>query len=300
MLEAYDTAQEPGSKSGTWVKKVEAVDEKGNSHSGSPSYSPQLSAKPPPPTASIPPSPSPPSLPHSKSVSATSITHMARRPPSTAGSSRPFTSNGARPTTAAGNGAEYDHNPQYTYEPDYDLEEEEEESEDEDVFAFLPPSTAEQQKQQQEQQSQHDYPQTHPADHHSDQVFANSAPSPYITYPSPTFDPYARFPADSVTGVGPSTPHFQYFQPPPQTPPSTDSNNHNTEGDHYRLRRLIPPGAPQYLTCLPPPSLAKCGYLYQEAVWQVRRRVRRIWTWRLGPRGGEVIQRNTTRPLQIR
>ncbi|KAF8058792.1 hypothetical protein FPV67DRAFT_518483 [Lyophyllum atratum] len=167
---------------------------------------------------------------------------MARRPPSTAGSSRPFTSNGARPTTAAGNGAEYDHNPQYTYEPDYDLEEEEEESEDEDVFAFLPPSTAEQQKQQQEQQSQHDYPQTHPADHHSDQVFANSAPSPYITYPSPTFDPYARFPADSVTGVGPSTPHFQYFQPPPQTPPSTDSNNHNTEGDHYRLRRLDTPG----------------------------------------------------------
>ncbi|KAF5380630.1 hypothetical protein D9615_004759 [Tricholomella constricta] len=168
---------------------------------------------------------------------------MAWRPPSTAGSSRPYTFNGGRPTTATGHGALYDHNPQYTYGPDYDLEEEEEESEDEDVFAFLPPSTAEQQQQKQHQQQfQYDYPQNHPTDHPSDQPFANSPPSPHITYPSPTFDPYARFPADSLSGVGPSTPHFQYFQPPPQTPPSTDSNNHNTHDNPYRLRRLNTPG----------------------------------------------------------
>lgn len=165
---------------------------------------------------------------------------MARPPPSTAGSSRPYTSNGARPTTAAGNGALFDHNPQYTYDPDYDLDEEEEESDDEDVFAFLPPTTAEQQEQQrQQEQINHDYPAHYPTDRHStDHIFANSAVSPQITYPSPTFDPYARFPADSLAGTGPSTPHFHYFQPPPQTPPSTDSNNHHTLDGQYPLRRL--------------------------------------------------------------
>ncbi|KAG6866421.1 hypothetical protein C0991_004706 [Blastosporella zonata] len=167
---------------------------------------------------------------------------MARRPPSTAGSSRPYTSNGGRPTTAAGNGTLYDHHdPQYTY-GDYDIEEEDEESEDEDVFAFLPPSTAEQQQQQQQQQlqqqhpSQHHYMQEHTVDHPSDQQFSHSIPSPHVIYPLPTYDPYARFPAAS--GVGPSTPQFQYFQSAPETPPSTDSNNHNYPTDHYRLQRL--------------------------------------------------------------
>lgn len=167
---------------------------------------------------------------------------MARRPLSTAGSSRPYTSNGARPTTAAGKGDPYDHRaPQYTYGPEYDLEEEEEESEDEDVFAFLPPTTAEQ-EQQRQQQLHHDYPHNHPIDLHSDDYpFANSVNSPPLSYPSPTFDPYARYPADSISGIGPSTPHFHYFQPPPQTPPSTDSNNHNhndPEDNLYRLRRI--------------------------------------------------------------
>ncbi|KAG6920129.1 hypothetical protein DXG01_004895 [Tephrocybe rancida] len=167
---------------------------------------------------------------------------MARRPPSTAGSSRPYASSGGRPTTAAGKPALYDHHdPQYTY-GDYDLEEEEEEeSDDEDVFAFLPPSTAEQKQQQQHQQPlQYDYVQDDPVDNPSNQLFSNTIPSAHVTYPSPTFNPYARFPADS--GVGPSTPQFQYFQPAPDTPPSTDSNNHNPPGDHYRLRRLNSPG----------------------------------------------------------
>jgi hypothetical protein len=164
---------------------------------------------------------------------------MDRPPPSAAGSSRPYTSNGPRPTTAAGEGDIYGHrDPRYTYGPDYDLDEEEEESEDEDVFAFLPPTTAEQ-EQQRQQHLHHDYPQHHPIDPHSDDhIFANSVTSPQITYPSPTFDPYARYPADSLSGAGPSTPHFHYFQPPPPTPPSTDSNNHNTPDDLYRLRRM--------------------------------------------------------------
>ncbi|KAG6856396.1 hypothetical protein H0H87_005014 [Tephrocybe sp. NHM501043] len=169
---------------------------------------------------------------------------MARRPPSTAGSSRPYTSNGGRPTTAAGKSTHYDHHdPQYTY-GDYDIEEEEEESDDEDVFAFLPPSTAEQQHQHQPVQqhpSQHHYIQDFAADNPTaDEPFSHSIPSPHLAYPSPTYDPYARFPAD--TGVGPSTPQFQYFQPAPETPPSTDSNNHNSPSDHYRLRRINSPG----------------------------------------------------------
>lgn len=153
---------------------------------------------------------------------------MARRPPSTAGSARPYTEN-RRPNTSAGQSAFYDHrDPQYTYGQDYPFEEEEEESEDEDVFAFLPPSTADQQKLPQEQLNRDIQP------------HLSSPPpplqSPQISFPSPTFNPYARYPADSV--VGPSA---QYILPPPQSPPSTatDSNTHNnTQDDHFRLRRL--------------------------------------------------------------
>ena len=151
---------------------------------------------------------------------------MARRPPSTAGSSRPYTSNGPRLNTSAGQSAFYDHRePQFTYGHDYAFEEEEEESDDEDVFAFLPPSTADQQKQSQEHL------------HHDIQPHLSSPlQSPQITLPPPTFNPYARYPADSV--VGPSA---QYILPPPQSPPSTstDSNTHNnTQDGHFRLRRL--------------------------------------------------------------
>ncbi|KAG6873549.1 hypothetical protein C0995_014419 [Termitomyces sp. Mi166 len=144
-------------------------------------------------------------------------------------SPRPYTANAARPTTAAGRAAFYDqHNPQYTY-GDYDEEEEDEESDDEDVFAFLPPSTAEQ---------QHHHHHLHVApDNPLSPPFSKS---PLLAFPAPTFDPYSRFPADS--GVGPSTPQRQYFQPPPESPPSTDSNNHNSPANHYRLRRINSPG----------------------------------------------------------
>ena len=129
---------------------------------------------------------------------------MPRRPPSSAGTSRPYTSGG--PT--------YDsRDPQYTYGHTYAVEEEEEDSEDEDVFAFLPPSTP-------DNQQQHDYP----------------LDPPHISFPSPTFDPYARYPAGSA--IGPSA---QYILPPPQSPPSTttDSNTHNdTHDDQFRLRRM--------------------------------------------------------------
>jgi hypothetical protein len=145
---------------------------------------------------------------------------MARRPPSSAGSFRPYTANHPRPDTSAGQSAFYDHrDPQYSYGQDYVLEEEEE-SEEEDVFAFLPPSTADQQLPTQVHLS----PSLQPP------------PAPQISFPSPTFNPFARYPADSTIG-----PSVQYILPPPQSPPSTatDSNTHNnTQEDQFRLRRL--------------------------------------------------------------
>lgn len=158
---------------------------------------------------------------------------MSRRPPSTAASSnRPYTSAGIRPPTAG----IFDRDPQYTYSLD---EEDDDESEDEDVFAFLPPSTAEQQQQRlhEEQQLQHQQ------DHHPnparpilkpspDPIFANDpSRDTSIPFPSPTFNPHARFPADSPPG-----PHFPYL-PPPQTPPSTESHSHSQD-DPYRMRRI--------------------------------------------------------------
>ncbi|KAG6880016.1 hypothetical protein C0992_007813 [Termitomyces sp. T32_za158] len=164
---------------------------------------------------------------------------MAWRQSSAAGSSGPYTS-GGRPSTATGRGAFYGHHdPQYTY-GDYDLEEEEE-SEDEDVFAFQPPSTAEQQQHQQHlQHLQQGHREDHAGDSPSGQMFSKSPSSPQLAFPAPTFNPYSRFPADS--GVGSSTPQFQYLQPSPETPPSTESNNHNFPADHYRLRPINRPG----------------------------------------------------------
>jgi hypothetical protein len=69
---------------------------------------------------------------------------MAGRPPSTGDPSRPTVNPSLppRPNTSAGI---FDHDNQYTYSQDYSHEEDEE-SEVEDVFAFLPPSTADQQQ----------------------------------------------------------------------------------------------------------------------------------------------------------
>ena len=166
--------------------------------------------------------------------------------PQTAASARPGTSSGARPTTAGFDWAQYP--------PNHDLPEEEyEESDDEDVFAYLPPTTADQEEQARQKEGTHDSQHLSPDSLNGDYlsastsnpwipnepIFANSVPDqPPIDYPSPTFDPYARYPADSFSsqGAGPSTFNFNYILPPPQSPPSTDSN---TQGDDpYRLRRL--------------------------------------------------------------
>ena len=156
---------------------------------------------------------------------------MVRRPPSSAGSSRPVTSTGPRPSYVHGSTALHGYPPQYPYNPEYDLEEEEEESEDEDVFAFLPPSTAEQREYQHQdlvQSTEH---------HQGGTTLTNNIASSHIAYPSPTFNPNARYPADSVPVPGPSTATFRYLEPP-QSPPSTDSHPNNTPDGQYRLRRL--------------------------------------------------------------
>ena len=96
---------------------------------------------------------------------------MPGRPPSSA---RPPTSRAGRPTTSFGQPGQ----------PQYDIDEEEEydddESEDDDVFAFLPPTTAEQ---DQENQREVAYTQPSPFSH---SPFAHNP-----QYPQPTYDPLA-------------------------------------------------------------------------------------------------------------
>lgn len=160
---------------------------------------------------------------------------MPRRPPSSADSSRPYTAGGFRPSNAVAAGG-FDRDPQYTYS--IDEEEEEEESDAEDLFAFLPPSTADQEQQyQQHTQSQLISSPGRQAD--LDQMFSVSVPpsdAAYISPPPPTFDPYARYPGDSA--MGSSNPHSPYHsQPPVESPPSTDSQQHGADNP-YQMRRF--------------------------------------------------------------
>lgn len=150
---------------------------------------------------------------------------MARRPSSSAGASRPLTSSGTRqhPSPGAFDPAQYPHDTTYVEEA------EDEESDAEDLFAFLPPSTADQQSDAQKLRTQ-DLLHSAPQYPH----FAHNADPPSVAYPSPTFDPYARFPADIA---GPSS----LFSPPPSnvpvdSPPSTISQHAGS--DPYRMRRL--------------------------------------------------------------
>lgn len=146
---------------------------------------------------------------------------MQGRPPS----SRPSTS--ARPTTAFDRD-QFQHRLQQQQPHEIAEEEYEEESDDEDVFAFLPPTTADQ-----EQQSTSQSPFTFAA----------------VPYPEPTFDPRDRqysisrlpaipIPPSNITSEAHSRPH-SFNQPPPASP-STDS--HPSTGisgrDFYRLKSL--------------------------------------------------------------
>ena len=139
-------------------------------------------------------------------------------------SSRPSTS--ARPTTAF----DRDHF-QYLQQhlqrqKPHEIEEEsEEESDDEDVFAFLPPTTADQQQ---------------------------SSFSP-VAYPEPTFDPWGRqYPTSppaalplppgipGISSESHSPPHL--YNKSPIVPPSPSTDSHPSTGmtgpDFYRLKRL--------------------------------------------------------------
>ncbi|KAF9444051.1 hypothetical protein P691DRAFT_678320 [Macrolepiota fuliginosa MF-IS2] len=174
---------------------------------------------------------------------------------------RPMT---ARPGTAAGDLADYDvahvQNPHH-YTADYHIEEEydEDESDDDDVFAFLPPSTAEE---HQPAQRQHD--------EQHDPAFASYPPpttasqQQNVAYPSPTYNPYGqgKYPYDETVVAAaaassssshqfgfdpsygypqntilPAQPANYTLHPAPQSPPSTDSHNHNND-DPYRMKRL--------------------------------------------------------------
>ena len=143
-------------------------------------------------------------------------------------SSRPSTS--ARPTTAFDRD-QFQHT-QHQFQQQHIEEESEEESDDEDVFAFLPPTTADQ-----EQQSTS----------HSPFAFAP------VPYPEPTFDPWGRqhpitpSPAPplppGIRGISSQThPNPLPNGKPPISPPSPSTDSHPSTGmsgpDFYRLKRL--------------------------------------------------------------
>jgi hypothetical protein len=117
-----------------------------------------------------------------------------------------------RPTTSTGPYGEYDIEEEY-----------EDDSEDEDVFAFLPPRAG----------------QSQPLD---DGPRPTTTAAANVAFPTPAFNPYARFPAESVYS-GPPPPsqpesHSYQLQPPPSTPPSTSSHSNHAENEPYRLKRL--------------------------------------------------------------
>ena len=155
-------------------------------------------------------------------------------------SSRPSTS--ARPTTAFDRDQFQHHQQRLQQQQPYEIEEEyEEESDDEDVFAFLPPSTADQET--------------------SQSPFAH-----YVQYPEPAFDPWGRqyptpAPASSFSsnappvsppphappsppGISPthSHPHPYPYNRPSLPPPSPSTDSHPSTGmsgpDLYRLKRI--------------------------------------------------------------
>jgi hypothetical protein len=178
---------------------------------------------------------------------------MPPRPPSSAADGRPFTSSGQRPQTQAGRPpySQYDdgagdyhtgpiagahglsYGPQYTgFTGEYSLDEEDEddESEPEDVFAYLPPTTAEQQQQHQLQPETPD--------------FAHGYPPP----PATASDPYAP-PTSFYPPPSPHSPSSPFYHAPPtprehpaaETPPSTGSRGSTDDHDPYRMRRLNTP-----------------------------------------------------------
>ena len=145
-------------------------------------------------------------------------------------SSRPSTS--ARPTTAFDRDQFHHIQHHIQQQQPHEIEEEsEEESDDEDVFAFLPPTTADQ-----EQQSTSHSP------------FAFSP----VPYPEPTFDPWGR--QHPITPPAPPLPPGIHGSPsqtyplshpynkPPISPPSPSTDSHPSTGmsgpDFYRLKRL--------------------------------------------------------------
>lgn len=164
---------------------------------------------------------------------------MPSRPLSSAGGHRPQTASGlAQPLANQSTAVEgFDHEPQYTYSIDED--DEEEESDAEDLFAFLPPSTADQEKQRQEHtDSQLADTSKHQPD--TDGMFAVSLPSSYaspISPPPPIYDRNTRYPVSGPSGIQLPISPF-----PVESPPSTGSQQQHSSSDGaYQMRRVKPP-----------------------------------------------------------
>jgi hypothetical protein len=157
---------------------------------------------------------------------------MPHRPLTSAGGHRPQTA-----TALPGQSQGFDRDPQYTYS--IDEEDEDDESDAEDLFAFLPPSTADQEKQRQEHTDSQlaDSPARHQPD--ADGMFAVSLPSSHtspISPPPPTYDPNTRYPISGPSGI-----HLPISPLPVESPPSTGSQQpHSSSDGAYQMRRVKP------------------------------------------------------------
>lgn len=182
---------------------------------------------------------------------------MARRPPSSSASSRPYTAGGQRPGTSArpgtstgGPGAPgyYEHDPYAVYEDD-----EEDESEPEDVFAYLPPDTADAAPPASAHAPFAAPPAPPPFAHHH----PHPAPAPHAPTAHLPSVPYHAAPPEAA----PPPPIDAHTRPPPSaasrpadTPPSTGSQ-HAPHEDGLRMRRLdAPPPATPVSSARPPSS----------------------------------------------
>jgi hypothetical protein len=146
----------------------------------------------------------------------------------------------ARPGTSAG--IVFNRPPQFTaYSDDASQSFEDDESEDGDVFAYLPPSTAEQ-----EQERQRELHQQRPGTTHSQtpaaqfEVTVPSLPYQDVQYPSPSHNPYARFPSDTHYSPlpGPSNIHSRLLTPHDPVTPSASTESYVNDQEGYRMSRI--------------------------------------------------------------
>ena len=171
---------------------------------------------------------------------------------------RPATSHFARPTTAGpldpsmDSESYLDRDPQYTFSQEYSQEDQDDESDDEDVFAFLPPSTAQDEQTPSFPPPVHSHPLSQPPfpepsfpqEYLPASLSSPASPPPpfspapdSLIYPPPSFDPNAL--ERRIPQAGPSTTSV-HFIGAVESPPSTSEprDSYSSADDAFRLRKF--------------------------------------------------------------